>query len=60
MVLTLSKSLIAPLELVESQIQRFHARRVSLDKMVSLREKHYDTNIYGLLEESGIPMGAIH
>lgn len=39
---------IAPLDLVETHIRRYHAQGVSFDKMVPLLAKHYDTDSYGL------------
>ena len=39
---------IAPLDLVETHIRRYHAQGVSFDKMVPLLSKHYDTDSYGL------------
>lgn len=40
-------NLIAPFELIEEHIWRYHEQGFSFDNMVSLLKKHYDNEVYG-------------
>ena len=44
----LTNKFIAPLELIEEHIRRYHEQGFSFDKMVPLLKKHFDQEVYGL------------
>jgi hypothetical protein len=47
--------LVAPLDLVETHIRRYHSQGVSFDRMVVFLRKDYDTVSYGLGYVSSCP-----
>jgi len=51
----LIETLVAPLDLIETHIRRYHSQAVSFDKMVVFLRKHYDTDSYGLGYVSSFP-----